>query len=71
MAAVAISGAVVVRQVGKEYSYRQKCDSCGWVDSITRSASEDNFGGYLSSTTFCSKCHKASDMRIEHTATEA
>ena len=69
MTAVAISGAVVVRQKGKEYSYRQKCNACGWVDSVTRGASEGVSSGYLSSTTYCPKCHKRSDLRIDYTGT--
>lgn len=64
--AAAIQGAVLTRNTGKEYQYRNKCERCGWVDSMTNSGYESIGRGFLSSGFHCPKCQRHQEVRIEY-----
>ena len=51
--AVALQGAVIVKQDGSRISYKQKCDKCGNVSSTTTTTT---IGSNLTSNFRCSKC---------------
>ena len=60
----AVSGAVIVGQNGNTVKYKEKCDACGNVGNSTRAYTSGG-GTALTSSSYCHKCKKTYNSRIE------
>jgi len=69
MAASVVCGAVIVNTRGTDVTYKEKCESCGYVSGSTKHApinSSRNMHSTFSSSFMCPKCHKRQEVKIAH-----
>jgi len=70
MAVSVLSGAVIHKDDGRSnVMYKEKCDSCGYVNGSTKSTpftSAKTTGSTYSSSFVCPKCKNRQDVKIKH-----
>jgi hypothetical protein len=63
--AVALSGAVILKQEGSRLTYKQKCEKCGNLSSSTISCGAPSVGSTLVTSFSCSKCKNSQRVQIK------
>ena len=67
MAATVLNGAVLVSDTGTSATYKDKCESCGYVGSSTKHMNSSGSGHTTFTTSFkCPKCGKRQEIKIKH-----
>ena len=67
MAATVLNGAVLVSDTGTSATYKDKCESWGYVGSYTKYMNSSGSGHTTFTSSFkCPKCGKRQEIKIKH-----